>query len=405
MRRLLILPSLALIAFAPVQAQMSRDPDQVEVPMQVFENGLYPSAFALVKVVIGGRVANLLLDTGASIHVLSSELAAKLDMESRGTLKALGASASRKAKRWRLPTIYLGGVELHQQEAMLMNSVSIFDRIEQQHGIEISGLLGAPAFKFAPVTLDFETGNMIYYQPGGFEAPKQAFVLDLSTLHGIPVLEASLADADPARFIIDTGHSNPLLIHGPYARRHDLLRRKDELFRYGMQGVFGLTEAYMGLLPSVFLGAAEVTDLPATVVSEQSRKGLAHNDDSAGNIGLALLARFRVTFDFPANKLYLEPRNDEQAIPSDFGISLTIRRGRVVIEEIGRGSPAEDAGLRAQDRIVAIDGRPCPRNVTDTIRLLRVSKGLRMMVKRGRTSMTVELKKKAYLPYVLPAGG
>ena len=77
----------------------------------------------------------------------------------------------------------------------------------------------------------------------------------------------------------------------------------------------------------------------------------------------------------------------------------------VVIEEIGRGSPAESAGLRAQDRIVALDGRPCPRNVTDTIHLLRDSDGLRMMVKRGRRSMTVSLEKEAYLPYVLPAGG
>ena len=67
-----------LLATATASAQMPRGIERVEVPMQVFENGLYPAAFAIVEVRIGGLedipTAKMLLFFYLSPHAVEEKV-------------------------------------------------------------------------------------------------------------------------------------------------------------------------------------------------------------------------------------------------------------------------------------------------------------------------------------------
>jgi len=93
--------------------------------------------------------------------------------------------------------------------------------------------------------------------------------------------------------------------------------------------------------------------------------GLVGSEDLAGNLGNGVLERFKVTIDYLRRKLYLEPgaRFAERDRYSRIGAYLLRSRDRVVAWGVVHGSPADRAGLKDQDEVLEIDGRPA-RNFT-----------------------------------------
>jgi hypothetical protein len=91
--------------------------------------------------------------------------------------------------------------------------------------------------------------------------------------------------------------------------------------------------------------------------------GSIGSKEVAGNIGNSVLERFRCTFDYARQTLYLEPgrRFSERDRVSRFGALFALVGRTVVAGEILLGSAADEAGLHWFDVIVAVDGRPLER--------------------------------------------
>jgi carboxyl-terminal processing protease len=66
-----------------------------------------------------------------------------------------------------------------------------------------------------------------------------------------------------------------------------------------------------------------------------------------------------VTFDYERRQIYLEPgkRYSDRDHLTRAGALLTRREGRVGVESVLANSPADHAGLRAGDQVLAVDGR------------------------------------------------
>src|SRR5690348_10481423 len=87
--------------------------------------------------------------------------------------------------------------------------------------------------------------------------------------------------------------------------------------------------------------------------------GDAASSHIAGNIGGDLLKRFRVTFDYAHQRLWLEP-NALNAAPEQFDRSgLWLSRapdGDFAVGDVATGSAAQSAGIEAGDEIIAVNG-------------------------------------------------
>ena len=104
-------------------------------------------------------------------------------------------------------------------------------------------------------------------------------------------------------------------------------------------------------------------------------------------LGLDYLRRYRVTIDLPRETIYL--RKGSQFSRPDrtnmTGLHIVNMEGQLVVDAVGKGSPADLAGIRSNDILLVIQGKPAsayrPRDIG---RLISGDAELiRMTVQRG----------------------
>jgi hypothetical protein len=123
----------------------------------------------------------------------------------------------------------------------------------------------------------------------------------------------------------------------------------------GIGGIFGVT---MCRMDSLSLGPFTWAD-PIVGLSLHGQ-GMLGSKDIAGNIGNGILEKFRCTFDYPGDRLWLEPgrRFGERDRLTRLGALLVRLPERVIVGPVIYGSPADEAGLKLFDEVLEIDGRP-----------------------------------------------
>ena len=89
--------------------------------------------------------------------------------------------------------------------------------------------------------------------------------------------------------------------------------------------------------------------------------GATGNPTEAGNIGQDILSRFNVHFDYRRAELVLLPR--QPAVPAQYAMAgfragkSAAQPDRYKVSWVLPGSPAAEAGLKAGDFIVAVNGK------------------------------------------------
>ncbi|HTZ70890.1 MAG TPA: PDZ domain-containing protein, partial [Acetobacteraceae bacterium] len=144
-----------------------------------------------------------------------------------------------------------------------------------------------------------------------------------------------------------------------------------------------------------FAGLA-LANVPVTV--SEAKSGAFVSRSLAGNLGAAVLGRFRITFDERARSLTLVPTADAHAPfrVDRSGVSLT-QHGpdRIEVLAVAPGSPAATAGLRVGDAITAVNGETVAARqlgVFDVLPLLSGAKSLRLTVTRGALVVRVAIR-------------
>jgi membrane-associated protease RseP (regulator of RpoE activity) len=148
-----------------------------------------------------------------------------------------------------------------------------------------------------------------------------------------------------------------------------------------------------------------------------------------GVIGYNVLSRFRIQYDFTADKLVVEPlagfdppplvplggkantdlqtmgpliktlaalmgiKPNFEVVPRGF-VGVTLADDGVTVKSVFAGSPAEKAGFKAGDRIVAVKSRDVEtdKDLTKALAKAGVGSKLEFTVKRGDKTETVEVE-------------
>lgn len=89
-------------------------------------------------------------------------------------------------------------------------------------------------------------------------------------------------------------------------------------------------------------------------------------------IGLGMLDRYDVTLDYPGRRMLLRERARPATPKVHPGYAISMIDGAAKVVQLYTGSPAEQAGLRLGDEVVAIDGRVLtdPAQQCETMRWL-----------------------------------
>ena len=336
---------------------------------------LYPIRFIDNRVFVDATVNGVgplafLLDTGASNTVIDDTLIKRLKLKpGRGGQTGGAGEKTVSYETVHLKSLTLGDLSLGALDVDALDGRPLAAVIGFQ---QWDGTLGAEIFAKHVVTIDVSSSRLTVEDTAGFTPPASAVRVPME-LNGdnMPVIDAAI-DGMAGRYIVDTGDRSSLTIFGPFWRGHELDKQIGQtVTAMTGYGIGGPIQGIVGRPASFALGGVAVPP-PVTRLSLQ-KAGAFATSDYAGSIGMGILKRFVVSFDY-ANKAMWLTKSADFAKPDlydRFGAWLALGHGGdlTVIDVVERG-PAADAGLRRGDDITAIDGTPADWDAIFQLRAL-----------------------------------
>ena len=292
-------PASAAVSFAPpsdvVDPQLRFDAPQGELVVRPCRGGRM-----LVRASVDDAAEGwFLLDSGAGHGVIDAELADALDWPVVGELALVGAAGASKAT-WRLGgEVALGPMRRRGSRWAAFDLQPLARALD----LSIDGILGHDLLARAVVGLDFAAGRAWVADPRvwpGAEGEPLPVAFDGTAA----CVRAAWEPDGEGWFRLDTGSDDTLAFHGPAAAQ--ARRGVGRVFPVTVHGLGGAVHGWRGRLPAFEIAGQRVERLPVTFLEEAG--GAFERPSVAGNLGVGVLRRFRVTFDFPRGRVWLDPR-------------------------------------------------------------------------------------------------
>ena len=379
-----------LLGFLCIAAAGQSGPDQapqfpdnaafIRLPMSIRANGPF------VEVKANGHGPFLFeVDTGSMTSPLASELA-----------KEMGLSPSASG---RMVEITLAG----RFSVSIPSDFASFGGLWPLIGRRIYGDIGYGVLKHFVAEFDYQGGSLTLYDPKRYHYSGKGEVFSASLEMGYdPQIEGKLMVAGqpeiPVRFTLDTG-AGGTVVSAPIVKAHNLFKvvaaKVPNPGKPMVDGVDGrVFETTTARVDGIKLGKL-IIDHPLVALSADTDGPFA--GESIGvNLGGNILRRFKLTVDYPHNRVILEPNSQfHDPFPADASGLVLEAAGpqfkRILVHGVVPGSPAAGAGVKESDIITAIDGESTDKYAlwqiqdllkdSDKVRNLTIDRnGARMMI-------------------------
>ncbi|MGE0555349.1 MAG: aspartyl protease family protein [Gemmatimonadales bacterium] len=282
----------------------------------------------------------------------------------------------------------IGGAPVAVAQAVALRLAEDF---RESAGRPYQGIIGLDLFRQWVTELDFEANELRLYDPDEFEYRGPGTSLPLRIEGGHPHARGWLTVGDePGReveLVLDTGARHAVAIT-PEAVPHlafpaDTVR--DELGR----GASGVIDGVVGRIREIRLGRQAIRD----VVSSFPDPGEGVTPGAQVSIGTELLRRFRVVFDYPHDRVILEPRPALQRpfVWNPSGLHFRQRGDSLVVGRVRDDSPAALAGIEVGDVLIAVGSEPAGRlGLAGAEERLAGEPGRRVTLVTRRQGVTIE---------------
>ena len=308
---------------------------------------------------LNGQPARVFLDSGASGIALSQQTATRLGLKSSGFLEARGYGGSTDLHPVLVSRVEVpGAVQLTDVTAI---AIDLPDALNSYFTRPISGFVGYDLLAHFVVRLDFAHKKLTFLRPDTFHPTAQDGVaLPLELDNDVPSVVAQLDALPPQRFLIDTGDEAALRLYSPFVAQYGL----DKKYPHGLLtaggGIGGVSRSRVTRTGSLKVAGVTLRGVP-TDFSLDPKGGASLVN--AGSLGVSLLSRFVVTFDYPHSRVFFAPTPATRApfVTQTTGLTLMETkdpqgRGHVIIAEVQARSPAVRADLNVFDEVLEIDG-------------------------------------------------
>ncbi len=268
----------------------------------------------------------MLLDTGFGSHAIHMELVESVGVRLGGSAQLQGVSGAGSGAWVQAEQLALGHFQQISPRFITVDTTFLSERA----GFPVAGILGAPLFHRAVVTLDEPRARVLLHDPRSFERRGLSWfpvVLDGTS----PCLGGRiLANGRPTErlyFRLDTGSDDTVTVSEWAARRFRLVGDRANLRATRIEGAFGTVLGWRKALDGVSLGpVSEVnagTGSPASERSMATTPGLRllapqatllrdanlgplSDPWVAGNLGTRALRGCRVVLDLSAARISIQ---------------------------------------------------------------------------------------------------
>lgn len=398
-------PPEAPVAQTRVVRQQHMGPDNGTLSLIIPASGPVRIPFDLRgnHIYLRGRVNDsdslwIVLDSGASGNVIDADVAKTIGLEVSAMGRGQGAGGVVESGQILSATVRLPGATLAGASIAAM-PLAPFKRAS---GRSMDAILGYPLLNRCVIKIDY-VGRVLELMPAkSFDYKGTGTVLPLTFENNLPYVKAkvTLPGRKPieGKCVIDLGSTQALILAPQVIREEKVLEAITKTIEARGRGVGGQVPSRAGRVERLEIGNLRF-DRPITMlpVPEDAHVG-AQKNGMLGNIGTEVLRRFTVTFDYSRKRMILEPNAQfADAFEADMG-GLAPRMGpdgseALEVEWIQSASPAAEAGVRPNDLIERIDGRPALEVGVPGLKEMfrRAGETHRLTIRRGEEKLEVEL--------------
>jgi hypothetical protein len=295
---------------------------------------------------------NFILDTGSGGISLDSMTCLRLRLTPKPSDRTiLGIGGIRQVKFLYNETLHFPGLTVDS----LNFHVNDYDILTSVYGEKVDGIIGYSFFTRYIVQINYDSLRISVYSKGNFRYPKGGYMLR-PIIASLPILNAQVADAQRIdnRFYFDTGAGLCALLSTDFVTDSSLLDSRKKGYFTQAQGLGGKATMRLTTLKEVKLGPFRFRKVPTYVFDDQYN--VTSYPNLGGLIGNDILRRFNVIINYDRRMIYLMPNSHyrEQFDYSYTGLGIYWIEGEIRVGDVMKDSPAEKAGLKEDDVLLAV---------------------------------------------------
>jgi len=378
----------------------------------------------VIPLEVNGTELSFILDSGVSTPLLfnlTEHDSIQINKVSEVTIRGLGDSEAIQALSSQSNRFQIGSVMNPSQELYVVLDESL--NFSTSLGIPVHGIIGYDLFRDFVVEINYNAQHIKFHNPELYQDKrhKKSQTLPLAINNKKAYVKGAVVLDDskevPVRMLLDTGSSDAIwLFENEIIGIPD--KNYDDFLGRGLAGdIYGKRTK----VRSIKIGDFIIEDAKTAFPNQTSFEGIKKLGNRNGSLGGEVLKRFNFVFDYRNNKITLR-KNGNFKTPFQYnlsGIDLQHNGLRYVTESIAgpsgivreesdtygnvqilmenqtrlslvpeiivsgirAGSPAEDAGLREGDVILAVNGKSVHTyKLQQILQMLNEKKGKRVRV-------------------------
>jgi predicted aspartyl protease len=338
---------------------------------------------------------NFMLDTGSAGISLDSATRERLGLPETSSNRTIRGIAGIRNVTFamnntlRLPGLVVDSLNFH---------IGNYELLSDFYGERIDGIVGYTFLSRFIVAIDFDSTMLSVYTKGTYRYPRGGHLLR-PTFTNLPIQEFSLKDqrALDARFYFDTGASLCFLLSQDFVNDSAILNPRRKIYTTKAEGFGGKREMRVTVMKEVKLGPFRFRNVPVHIFDDEFN--VTDYPYLGGLVGNDLLRRFNMVINYDQREIHLLP-NTHFRDAFDYaytGLGIYWVEGDIRVVDVMPGSPADKAGLKKDDIIVAVDNN-VSRNIQVYKDLLETANAqIHIVIQREGKLRSVYMKVKSIL--------
>jgi hypothetical protein len=324
----------------------------------------------LLPVKFKGKEYSFVLDTGSSTTMFDISLRHELGSAKEKAI-LMTAKDPMYVQLFEAPEAFVGPLNLQE-----CGQVACIDH--KYHGFiigrDIGGTIGMDFLKKYVIQIDFDRGRFLFIRTTSSSDPNwgEEFRITYDML-GRPKIVGTIYNTIDVDFVIDTGLNTTGDLDNKIFSEISKKRavKTSEI----------LAQAASGTVRQMNFRTEELS------IGPLKYEELIFTSSDAPLLGLDFLARHIVTFDFPNSRIYFKKgRNFKKVDEADMsGLHLLRVSKETFVHSVDKDSPAEKAGIKANDLILQVENKDINKYDIQELRRFLMSgdgKEITMKIKR-----------------------
>ena len=331
---------------------------------------------------------NFILDTGVGFMIITEpNLVDSIALQSKRSIKMTGLGEGNEYEAYVTPAlkIDISGLKSYDVAAAILKTDHF--NLSNYVGIPVDGLLGYEFFNNLAVKLNFIDSTLTVYRPQNARLFKKGTKIPMTIESRKPYMRTRVklqnGTEQSAKLVIDLGAGHPISLEN-MIKKHGL-PQKFISANLGV-GLAGPITGFLSRISELDLGKYRMKNVITSFPNdydENMLKSLSVARD--GNLGIGVLKRFTVIFDYADSALYLKPNTYfHDSFEHDMSGIEYYAAGEgfkhIIISRVEPGSPADEVGLEKDDEITAINFKPLAEMTLEQIDGILKSKDERSLL-------------------------